>query len=553
MNRYLLRFGTLERIGAIVLVVVFFGLIIRNNGLYPIVFADEFTYSRFSRLISFDKSLLPNYLYFFVYRLTNVCGDGYLGCARIINILFFFSSLPFIYLVARTCVSHGVSFLIVLLVLLGPVNSYVSYFMPESMYFFSFWFFSWSVLKLNAESSTRNWVVAGGVVGLSALVKPHTLFLLPALLVYILIIKEVWVIKKMSRAAACAAALIFGALLVKLAIGYSLAGNAGLTLFGEFYSPYGLAISKDFGYYANLVSLAVNNLKGHLLALCLLYAVPVCLMLKFWLEYFGEPGKVLTNNKKVIMYSTLVIASLVAVTGLFTASIATTEPLNHLHIRYYSFALPLLLIVASMNVGGEENSYGFRSRLFIGIPVGVLLVYAILTKLIPFQVHSSTAPEIYSVLASTPLFYSIGGASFLSLMLWIYSERVGSKAYLYIVVPLVVVVSGFYMNVSLRDRIVPDVFDRAALFANAYLDRAHRSKVVIVGATNQVGGLFRTLFHLDLENTAYGIQTVEGSKKYDLATIPDGKDWVLVVGEHEVIGRVILDIPGDGFSLIHVR
>ena len=58
---------------------IFLFLLIRNAGLYPSVFADEYTYSKLSRLLPLSESSIPGYLYLKLYSVTNSCGDGFLG------------------------------------------------------------------------------------------------------------------------------------------------------------------------------------------------------------------------------------------------------------------------------------------------------------------------------------------------------------------------------------------------------------------------------------------------------------------------------------------
>ena len=82
----------------IILAVAIF-LMFRSFGLYPAVMDDEYAYSKFSRLLSFDRAVFPDYLYYIIYRITSSCGDSFLNCARLFNILFFVSAAPFIYLI----------------------------------------------------------------------------------------------------------------------------------------------------------------------------------------------------------------------------------------------------------------------------------------------------------------------------------------------------------------------------------------------------------------------------------------------------------------------
>jgi len=51
------------------LITIFLFLVLRNIGLYPTVFADEYIYSKLSRLQPLSESTIPNYLYLKLYSL----------------------------------------------------------------------------------------------------------------------------------------------------------------------------------------------------------------------------------------------------------------------------------------------------------------------------------------------------------------------------------------------------------------------------------------------------------------------------------------------------
>ena len=127
-------------------IAIFVALLFRNSGLYPVV-ADEAIYSKLSRLQPLADATIPGYLYLAIYRLTSICGDEFLGCARILNAIFFVAATPFIYLAARQVCTKTVASIVALLALLGPINSYTAYFMPEAPYFFSFWLLTWFILR----------------------------------------------------------------------------------------------------------------------------------------------------------------------------------------------------------------------------------------------------------------------------------------------------------------------------------------------------------------------------------------------------------------------
>ncbi len=102
MNRLFLLSG-------VSLLVIFLFLALRNTGLYPSVFADEYTYSKLSRLMPLSESTIPGYIYLKLYSVTNYGGDGFLGCAKIVNSFLCVAAAPFICLTARRVTGDGVS------------------------------------------------------------------------------------------------------------------------------------------------------------------------------------------------------------------------------------------------------------------------------------------------------------------------------------------------------------------------------------------------------------------------------------------------------------
>src|ERR1700730_18838342 len=97
----LYRWKPLTPVTAVLLAATFvlIFLTIRNCGLFPSVFVDEWTYSEFSRLAPRSQAPGPSYLFFFLFGTTRSFGEGFLQCARIYNACFFAAALIFIYAV----------------------------------------------------------------------------------------------------------------------------------------------------------------------------------------------------------------------------------------------------------------------------------------------------------------------------------------------------------------------------------------------------------------------------------------------------------------------
>ena len=155
-------------------------LLLRNTGLFLTV-PDEWVYSKTARLLPPEAAGVPSYLYFLIYRATNLCGAGYLECARALNVFFMVGAMPFIYLLCRTVAGRWVSLFIAVMAVLGPINTYTAYFMPESLYLLLFWVLAWYALRGTEANPLLRGAIMGVIIGLMALVKVHAFFLVPVI------------------------------------------------------------------------------------------------------------------------------------------------------------------------------------------------------------------------------------------------------------------------------------------------------------------------------------------------------------------------------------
>ncbi|MEI6544099.1 MAG: glycosyltransferase family 39 protein [Methylococcales bacterium] len=528
-----------------------FLLILRNMGLYPTVFADEYTYSKFSRLVPFEAANLPNYLYFFIYKVTNLCGDGFLGCARILNVIFFVSAAPFIYLIARKPTGQKTALLIAALSILGPINTYTAYFMPESLYFLSFWIFTYLAVSIKNEHTILRWLFMGVVFGISTLIKPHALFFIPALGIYFFIIQRQFKENNSSGHLYSQFVGFFAmALSTKLIIGFALAGISGITLFGTSYTSIASGSMWGGNHYVSLIMRAFENLQGHLLALSLLFSVPIAhlLLASKWFLRRDIEDRFSIN---IALYTLLVLVFLLIVVVLFTASIAGSGPYEsnaRLHMRYYNFAFPLLFLVVASQLSVYSIAFSIKSRAIVGFPIGLAICYAIYTHLAVYTPSFVDSPELRGFTVNSSVFYVLSGLSIFSLALWVYADRLGAKIFMYLYMPLVVIFSTFYVNQELRQRLIPDVFDKAGIFTKQYLSNEDISKVLILGSN--LSGMFRTLYYLD--NPKASLEDIPEGAAYDLSKLPAGKEWILVVGDHSLPDNNFYHLSINDFTLVHV-
>lgn len=569
----LIKNGLLVRRDLFVVLLVlgglFFFLVFRSLGLSPMVFADEYSYSRFSRLLPLSEATIPAYLYLKIYSATNYCGNGFLECVRVINAVFFLLAAPFIYLITRSVASRSISTLVTLLALAGPINTYTAYFMPESLYFLVFWVFCWLILNLKADSKNYNWFASGVVFGVLSLIKVHAIFLFPAVLAYIGYVfyqSSSLFSRRMLYVSAC---FVFSALAVKILIGYILAGDVGVTVFGPLYGSIATSATSNPGRYIELAKLAASNMQGHLYVLAIIYGLPLAVSIVVLIMFFkgakNTHNEIMQDNQlaKLSFFSISVISSLVIITSFFTVYADNT--ISRLHLRYYNFALPLLYIVTAGSLFLKKRQGENFLRYIIGSLVFVLAAYAVYNKLLSYRPSVIDGPEI-SIF--TPEAYNIGSAFLnphfftigllVSLAVWIFYDTKGARVYIYLALPLFVFVSFVTANQLLRLSGLPSyVDDEAGVFAKRYLTEEEKSRLLVIGSSD--AGALRTLFHIDSPYVPLLYKVIDKvadvNSNIEVFDIPDEKEWVLLVSgnrEYTLPRGSYFKLPMRGFSLIRL-
>jgi phosphoglycerol transferase len=326
---------------------IFLFLVFRNSGLGPSVLGDEWSYSLYSRLLPFSQARVPSFLYFLIYRSSNVCGVEFASCTRVLNAGFFVAATPFMFLIARRHMHLGLAMLLTLATLLSPLSTYTAFFMPEAMYFFMFWVLAWIVLVVAPYASVINGLLVGALLGAMCLVKFHAIFLLGGYCLYLLsmmlLTRGTRTFRVTMQGMAIAIAVFFS---VRLGGGYLLAGSNGLHLLGSLYSA---QVNGSFSHpdMKLLLHHGARSALGHSMAMVMLYAVPLaCLFQLRHIPADNEQSSA-SDRQRLMIFSMAMLSVLVAVTVYFTANIPDGNPLQalqRLHMRYYSFALPLLYV-----------------------------------------------------------------------------------------------------------------------------------------------------------------------------------------------------------------
>lgn len=508
-------------------------LLLRNAGPLPTVMGDEWHYSALSRLINLRSSPDPDYLYLALFRAATRCGDGYLQCARTFNTAWFVLGAGFIFLLARQFLSTTVAALIAIIAIASPINVYTVYFMPESMYFAGFWALSWFVSRHYKEGISYYSIGAGILLALLSLVKPHALFLLPGLVVF-LTYKSYANGKEqfLAKAAMASASFVLTALAVKFAGGYLLAGKAGLTLLGHRYTSMASDSDRAHHLIQTLTSSAIV-LWHHSIALAVLFGTPFCILLgrvfsrSKWER--GMRGKAL--SLEMLTLSTIV--PLLAVTSGFTVVAIGSGPyesLSRLHMRYYDFTFPFLFIIAATACSPNESNHGRNLfKIATAIAIGAMALYALIELPNLFSPSIADGPELFALTYRNVAFFALGACSLVSLLVWMISETRAAKLFLGLFTPLFLVASLASISYVLRQRHVADDYDTAGQIARQFLSEDDRARLLAIGPS--VPSLLRTLFYVDAAPATY--MELSNGAAFKASEVPPDRKWLLVIGKHE--------------------
>jgi phosphoglycerol transferase len=196
---------------------------------------DEYVYSMQARFTPFADQILPNYLFSWLYSSTSICGVNFYSCGKGLNVLFFLTTLAFIFLIAKRLLSVTWGAMIATVAAFSPIHVYVSYFMPESMYFSFITATIYVALIAGNKHKLLWWIAVGAMLGLTALVKPHALFTLPAFLLFALMVAMRGEGGTFGKGVIASLSALAAFITVKFGGGFAFAGVTGLSFFGTGY------------------------------------------------------------------------------------------------------------------------------------------------------------------------------------------------------------------------------------------------------------------------------------------------------------------------------
>lgn len=517
-------------------------LVLRMRGLFPQVFADELLYSTAARLEPMKQAVLPSYVYFALFGATNACGPAFLSCARGLNVALFVAAAPFIYLCARRFCDRAPALCITAFALFSPVNSYVFYFMPEATYFFGMWVLMWFALTRYDRPGAGYGVGLGVLFGLLSMVKAHALFIMPAQCVFMLFLG--WRERALVARIIAIAAMLITFAVVREGLGYLLAGPAGLDLLGSFYGT-AAKDNQQGSRIAQLLPPAFVSLKGHLLTLMLLVPLPLAALL--WSA--GQRSVRADHHRAAtLLGATLLFAAPFGLTVMYTASIAHVEnEATRLHLRYYSYALPLLLMIGAAGLDQATAQARRWPRAILAALAGAALLYAMYRLRIEYRPNYIDSPEIMAFFQRRPWMIALAQLGLLGW--WVVQPQRAARWFVLALVPVL----AFHLMLGMRDQVSamgqPNVADAAGIFAREHLSPQERKGLLLAGG--HLGLLMRAKFQLDAPEVQ--MLPLADGVEFDASQIPRDRDWLLLIGDHALPADLKVVARKEEFVMVRLE
>ena len=568
-------------------IVVVYVLFIRTLGNLPDIMGDELAYSMQARHLALATSTLPNYLYFWVYGSTTACGVGFYSCSQALNIVFTLGAGVLLFVIARRYVAQWASILVALAFVLGPLSSYTSYFMPESMYFFFLALVIWHLTKQVAQTGYWFWVQAGIYIGLLSLVKPHGLLLLPGILTYLIVTQWAPAAGRGLRLLINAVTLVASTVVIKLLIGLILAGPNGMTLFGGYTNTIGngttnaattagtaagtaaKAGASAGGFFSgDSIGFMFGQVGVQFLAVIFVAAVPVIGSLGYLIRSKSR----IEGNKPLADYSLLILSMLLWMLPTIAAfnnliRLGGEDSANRIMLRYYEFLLPLFLVTLVGSVAKSQVlSSVWRWVLAIAGSGLVIIASTFILQSVTDTATGATSPRYHlqfvdssmlKVMLDTPwLAPVVTTLTIIGLLIWASNAQWGGRLWLAALLPVILLLSSFALvqNYSWRSNTTLAA-DTAGFLVRDSIPGDEFGNLMVIGTSSGNKSELVTKFHLDhpeiqttevQDATSYSAPTGDTSIKWELAlgnvTLTD-PGWVMAkVGGVQLLRRDTGDV-----------
>jgi phosphoglycerol transferase len=524
----------------------------RLNGVSVSVLVDEYIYVLDAHYRSLSEADFPNHLFQLIYGATKSCGAEFYSCARGLNAVFVVLSAVVIYFLAKEIAKRKwVASIVWVGVVFGSFSTYTAYFMPEVVFNFLMVIFFFGLFKFGQSQNLLVWSGLGAVLGIAALAKPHALFVVPAILIYIFLATRSTQPKYMVELAKRLSSFSAALLMSKLGIGFLIAGPGALSLFGRYG---GVTVDADFiSSSAALVEntiLAESTLSnifvtawGQTLLITMTLGLSLLVSVSGLFSAWTKNAEQFLQVRYRALFA-LSLLNMMAVVALFEAWL---NIVHWMHTRYYTYLIPLAIVVlVEAYIHHQTRPKRIVQRILVGIFVGLSLV-VLFTRAAPYEANWVDSPDFKAHLDNIVLSSIAITVSVLLALWWIRNAKTSMLLGLFFAT-LAAVASGTHVSAYLDQTFGQDsVHSHLGRVLRDYLPQDELDKTILVG--DSAIAMERALFG-SLSGGA-GMQYVgEGSIQID--QLPADRIWLVRVGDIEMDGLPKPQLIGNGFELYSI-
>ena len=552
--RNLLALGSLGAVGAWVYSRVWM--------VNPAILGDEYLYSINARKVGpWDPAPVgdfSNYLFNFVYQATNLCGGSFYNCAKVLNIGFFLGFIFIIYLVALRFLPFWGAYAFMLAAGLSPLSVYTSMFLPESMFFFFIGLLLLAVLRAANDFTIKNWALAGIVIGVASLVKPHAW--LSAIAVGITLVVIGLTQKNIGFKGTFIAGLVLvaGAAIGRVVVGLAVGGPKALGFFGAYF---GLDTIEEVvsgpvvgdseqivgtSPMNGVIALFGTQFNTHLLTIMALMGIAIIGLV------VGLVDLIRTRELKPVsafaLFSFIWLFSLMIEIVIFTGWITGggDDHTTRVLLRYYDFLFVIVPLAGlSVFVANLQERVNVFIRWGLAFAVGALITPAFSGFFGSLTIQIADAPNLAGLVVNQDVFNSAALMGFATVILFATFPKFVPWAFVALL-PVTLVGTGWQIQDQYQGfRAELSASDKAGQYINANFTQEEIDRALIL-ATSRFDATNVAIW-ADSSKVTY--ETYGPGSLYDASMAEAGTSFIATSGDLVVVGDYSSTIQGDGYTI----
>ena len=534
----------------------------------PAILGDEYLYSINARKVGpWDPSPVgdfSNYLFNLVYSSTNLCGDAFYTCGKLLNLVFFVGFLTVIFIIAKRYMNYWIAFAFTILAGLSPLSVYTSMFLPESMYFFFLSLVFAAVLKAADTYAWKDWAVVGALIGITSLVKPHAWLSAIAIGIFLVVLGLTNSKHRFGPLLKAIGAISLGAILGRIVIGFLVAGPKALSFFGQYLNDSVVAdITKGSGAATEIatspvgtspvngvISLFGIQMNIHMLTISALMGVTILGVAVGVIELIKtrELTKVTALSLLAFIWLFSLVIEIVMFTGWITG--AGDDHTTRVLERYYDF---LFVIVPLAGLAALTSNFMSQTKIWIRLPLAVVMLILMTPAFSGFfgtlTIQIADAPNLAGLVVNQDVFNAAALFGFASLIVFAFFPKYTALVLIGLL-PVTMVGTGYQIQDQYQGfRGELNAQDRAGQYLRANLTPEQVDSTWIV-ATSRFEA---TNVAIWADSAAIKYELFGAASVLDATLVPEGTSYVLVTGDLSYAGAVLETIPGEGFTLHRIK